>query len=355
MLSLSGERNQKEREKKMLKKYLQAKLRVLLVGPPGIGKTARILAVAKELGYEVVVMRASLAERVDFGGALVPDLKAGITREIPLETIAKLRASTKPTLLFLDDLGQAPIDVQAALMRLFDNGSLPDNVVVWGATNRPADKAGVTCLCEPLRSRFDLAFELSTPTSAETLDGGTTLASWKEELSAWCDWASSIDAAPEIIAWHRATTGRTLYGWKPNANPAIRMPDFRTWETMIKAWNADIKDMPSVSAIVGKPTAVEFLAFARLATDLPTPDQVRIDPMGAPVPSEPSACYLITSMLAQACGPKDVKNFCKYAARMDRVYAALLYRDLFRRLGAKLSGDPTWVAWLTEHQALFSV
>src|SRR5437764_12206019 len=129
-----------------LNALMAAGQRVLLVGPPGCAKTARIASVAKELGKRLVVMRASLSERVDFGGALVPDTKAGVTRALPLEVLADLQSTTEPTLLFLDDLGQAPIDVQAALMRLFDDGALSPHVLIWGATNRPGDVAGVTRL-----------------------------------------------------------------------------------------------------------------------------------------------------------------------------------------------------------------
>lgn len=338
----------------MLKNYLENKLKVLFVGPPGIGKTARVHAVAAECGYSVVTMRASLAERIDFGGALVPDIKAGVTREIPLETIANLKKSSDPIVLFLDDLGQAPIDVQAATMRLFDPEALPTNVTIWGATNRPHDKAGVTSLCEPLRSRFDLAFELATPGSSETADGGVLLSDWATEVLGWCDWAVANGAPPESIAWHRSTNGRTLYTWKPHANPAIRMADYRAWESVIKAWNVGIRDANSLSAMVGKPVATEFLAFARLADQLPTPDQVRIDPKGAPVPKDPSANFLITSMLAQSSTKKDINSFTTYASRLERVYAALLFRDLFRKHNAALAGHPQWVAWLLENQALFA-
>src|SRR5258706_14542821 len=92
----------------MLARLLAALQRVLLVGPPGIGKTARILAVAGTSGRQVVTMRASLSERVDFGGALVPDQKKGVTRALPLEQLHQLQTTELPTLLFLDDLGQAP-------------------------------------------------------------------------------------------------------------------------------------------------------------------------------------------------------------------------------------------------------
>jgi hypothetical protein len=63
--------------------------------------TARIEAMASECGRQVVTMRASLSERVDVGGALVPDAAAGVTRALPLETLHRLQTTTEPTLLFL--------------------------------------------------------------------------------------------------------------------------------------------------------------------------------------------------------------------------------------------------------------
>ena len=55
-----------------LSSLLSARISVLFVGPPGIAKTARSLAVAKEKKHNVLIIRASLSERVDIGGALVP-------------------------------------------------------------------------------------------------------------------------------------------------------------------------------------------------------------------------------------------------------------------------------------------
>lgn len=328
--------------------------RVLLVGPPGCGKTARIQAAATAAGRRLVVMRASLSERVDFGGALVPDMKAGVTRALPLETLADLQSTTVPTLLFLDDLGQAPIDVQAALMRLFDDGALSPEVLIWGATNRPGDVAGVTRLCEPLRSRFHLAFAIAAPGTDDTPDGPVVLGTWEKEVAQWCEWALDQGAPPEIIAWHRSTVGRTLYAWKPHADPAVRMPDYRAWDTVIRLWNAGAQDLQTVAAAIGKPPAAEFLAFARLADRLPTPDQVWMDPLGAPIPDSPAALYLVASMLASAVQQQHAKAVVQYLARMPRVYGALLARDSFRKLGPRLSGSREWSEWFTENQDIFN-
>jgi hypothetical protein len=343
-----------------LNALMAAGQRVLLVGPPGCAKTARIAAVAKDLGRRLVVMRASLSERVDFGGALVPDMKAGVTKALPLDVLADLQTTTEPTLLFLDDLGQAPIDVQAALMRLFDEGTLSPQVLIWGATNRPGDVAGVTRLCEPLRSRFHLAFEIPAPGSANTAaDGPVMLGTWQDEVAQWTEWAMDNGAPAEIIAWHRSTGAREenspLYNWKPSAHPAVRMPDYRSWETVIRLWQNGIQDLSSISAAIGKPAAAEFLAFARLANKLPTPDQVWMDPKGAPVPDDPAALYLVASMLAAAVEQQHATAAVQYMSRMPRVYGALLARDMYRKLGAKLSGSKEWVFWFTENQELFAV
>jgi hypothetical protein len=301
-------------------------------------------------------MRASLMERVDVGGALVPDMAAGVTRALPLELLADLQSTTVPTWLFLDDLGQAPIDVQAALMRFFDPGFLSPHVLIVGATNRPGDVAGVTRLCEPLRSRFHVAYNIPTPETNEdhATGGGVLLGTWQEEVTNWCDWSLGQGAPAEIVAWHRSTTGRTLYAWKPHADPSIRMPDFRSWETVIRLWQAGLRDLTTVSAAIGKPAAAEFLAFADLAAELPVPDQVWLDPAGAPIPTSPAALYLVASMLAAAVEPKHADALITYMARMPRVYGALLARDAFRRLGATLAGTSAWQTWFVANQDLFT-
>ncbi len=157
---------------KTLSLELKARQNVLLIGPPGCAKTARILDAARANGFRVVTWRASLMERVDISGCIVPDHAAAVSRQLPFADIAELRACTDDVLLFVDDLGQAPIDVQAALMRAFDNGFFPPNVVIWAATNRPGDKAGVNSLCEPLRSRFNSAYIIPTPDTQDNPAGG---------------------------------------------------------------------------------------------------------------------------------------------------------------------------------------
>ena len=89
-----------------LASLINAQQRVLFVGPPGCGKTARITAAAKAAGRRLVVFRLSLAERVDLGGCLIPDTAKGVTVSLPLQLLHDLRTNPEPTILLLDDLGQ---------------------------------------------------------------------------------------------------------------------------------------------------------------------------------------------------------------------------------------------------------
>ena len=74
-----------------LRSLIDARQRVLFVGPPGCAKTSRAAAAAAASGHDLIVFRASLAERVDLGGCLVPDAAAGVTRALPLELLHRLR------------------------------------------------------------------------------------------------------------------------------------------------------------------------------------------------------------------------------------------------------------------------
>lgn len=337
-----------------LESLLAARMRVLLVGSPALAKTSRIKSVALAAGFKFPEpLRLSLCDRVDLGGALVPDVVAGITRQLPLDQLHYLQTTKDDVLFLIDDLGQGQIDVQAAAMKLFDEGVLSPSVLIWGATNRPADKAGCVALCEPLRSRFHVGFAMATPDSVEVANGPAYISTWKEEVEGWCNWAAGKEYAAEIVAWHMATVGRTLYQWKPMADPAARMPDFRSWEVVARLWQAGLRDLNYISAAIGKPAASEFLAFAALADQLPTPAQIWLDPHGAPVPTEPAAQYLIASMLARAVEPKFASQLVIYFSRLPRVQAAFCARAAYKRLGAKLAGSNEWHKWFMANSALF--
>ncbi len=74
--------------------------------------------------------------------------------------------ATKLTACFIDDLGQATPAVQAAAMQLIlartlNGHRVSDHVVFIAATNRRTDRAGVSGILEPVKSRFATLVELT--------------------------------------------------------------------------------------------------------------------------------------------------------------------------------------------------
>lgn len=352
----------------MLVRYIRTGRRFLLVGPPGCAKTSLILAAAQETGHDVVITAAGTRERVDFSGAMFPDMAAGFAKELPLETMHRLINATRPTIWYLDDLGNADIDVQAAVKAAITSGGIISNnpnIFVCGATNRPGDKTGVRAIHESLKSEFNLAFEMPMP-DAEENPNTVYLGTWKDFVDGWVDWAWDYSKAregeiPEIIAWIRNTAyrakdqgGSTLYNWHPDANPAHRSADCRTWKSVIDMWVDGIRDMTSVSAAIGKQAAADYMAFASLTHGLPTADQIKMDPSGAMVPTDPAALFLICAIVASAVEPDWLDEAAVYLERLPRVYQALLMRDLYRRHTSVIAGTKKFVQLFLANKALFN-
>lgn len=347
-----------------LVKYIKGRKRFLLVGPPALSKTSLVHYAAKKCGMNMITTAAGTRERVDFAGAMMPDMDAGYAKELLLETMHRLVRTDEPTVWFLDDLGNAMTDVQASIKSTITKGGVianNPNIFVCAATNRPHDKTGVQSLHESLRSEFALGFAMPTPDMDQDSSGVTYLGDWRGFVEGWCDWAWDYGAPPEVIAWHRNAAfrsadmgGSSLYNWKPNSNPAARMADCRTWQAVIDLWNLGIKDTMSISATIGKAAAVDFISFCSLTSKLPAVDQIRMNPESAPVPEDPGALYLITAMLAGAAEPSWVDEIATYLERLPRVYQALLMRDLFKRLGASISGRKRWVKLYLNNKELFT-
>ncbi|XP_027277787.1 LOW QUALITY PROTEIN: spermatogenesis-associated protein 5-like protein 1 isoform X2 [Cricetulus griseus] len=135
---------------------------VLLAGPPGVGKTQLVRAVAREAGAELLAVSAPALQ-----GARPGETEENVRRVFQR---ARELASRGPSLLFLDEVdalcprrggGRAPESrVVAQVLTLLDGIHGDREVVVVGATNRPDE------LDPALRrpGRFDREVVIGTPT-----------------------------------------------------------------------------------------------------------------------------------------------------------------------------------------------
>ncbi|XP_069340077.1 ATPase family gene 2 protein homolog B isoform X1 [Eulemur rufifrons] len=136
---------------------------VLLAGPPGVGKTQLVRAVAREAGAQLLAVSASALQ-----GTRPGETEENVRRVFQR---AQELASRGPSLLFLDEVDalcprrggphRAPESrVVAQVLTLLDGISGDREVVVVGATNRP--DALDPALRRP--GRFDREVVIGTPT-----------------------------------------------------------------------------------------------------------------------------------------------------------------------------------------------
>lgn len=289
---------------------IQARTPVLAWGPPGVGKTATITAVADALDLPLEVVLASIREPSDFSG--LPVIREdGVRMEAP--AWAKRLHQAGKGILFLDEISTAPPAVQAALLRVVldrvvGDLELPDGVAVVAAANPPEQAAGGWDLSAPLANRFcHLSWSLDTQGWIDGMVQG-----WKTPsipvLPA--GWEVGIPASRALVAAfirHRPHLLLQLPESEEQAGKAWPSP--RSWDMasrLLAAADAAKagEDVAAslVAGCVGDGAAMEFLAWRR-DLDLPDPETVLANPSGFRVPDRGDQAFaILTAVVSAAVG-----------------------------------------------------
>jgi len=149
----------------LLAAMIPARLPLLITGPPGVGKSDIIGQAAATAQADLLISHPAVADPTDAKGLPWPKPGGVEATFLPFGELAQAIHATKLTVWLLDDLGQASPAVQASYMQLIlarrVNGHiLPDCVTFVAATNRRIDRAGVSGILEPVKSRFASIVEL---------------------------------------------------------------------------------------------------------------------------------------------------------------------------------------------------
>lgn len=322
---------------KLLAALLPSGEPVLVVGSPGVGKSDGITRAARELDYDLLIAHPVVDDPTDYKG--LPAATDNGTRAtfLPYGNLERMIHADKPLVVFFDDLGQAIPAVQAPVMQLIlareVNGvKISDHVRFVAATNRRQDKAGVSGLITPLLDRF---------TTVVTLDF---------DLEDWIKWGVNNDVPTELLAFARFRPDSMN---KFDANKDMKKsPTPRSVAGMGRLFALGLQDYEILSGSVGESFATEFLAFVRVWQNLPSIDEILLNPDSVAVPTEPATRYALMGMLAHNANDQNLTNIMRYLKRVPPEFSVLCAKDMIARK-PELQRTRTFIEWVMSNKTMF--
>jgi MoxR-like ATPase len=221
---------------------------VMILGAPGIGKTALVQQFAEMVGLPCVSLLGSQLAPEDLLG--VPQLLPnGKSRFCPPTLITR----DEPYLLFLDELNASTPEVQKAFYRLIHERRvgeylLPEGSVIVGAGNRAQDNALVKPMSSALINRM-------------------VHVHLKVAVRDWLDWAGAA-ALHELVIEYIQTRPDHLWSQPPKHEEPFSTP--RSWHMLsdaLHSYGEGLTDGTLEVLAYGALTpthATQFKAFARV-------------------------------------------------------------------------------------------
>lgn len=280
---------------------VEARIPVILWGPPGQGKTSVIRDLAKRQKRQLEVLLASIREPQDFAG--LPSIHDGTASLIPPNWAARLRDNGNG-ILFTDEVNTAPPAVQAALLRVCldkvaGDCDLGERTSIIAAANPPEQAADGWDLAPPLANRFcHLDWSLPSDVVRDGLAGQWPIV--EVGTAKPKDVAAAISREQILVAGF--LTGRpdlcTVLP-KATSEQGRAFPTPRSWEMAITlgGW-ADALKLDDVArrmlirGCLGQGASAEYLTY-RDNIDLPDPESVLADPTKFKLPKRADQVYVI--------------------------------------------------------------
>ncbi|MBI9082737.1 MAG: ATP-binding protein [Desulfobacterales bacterium] len=310
---------------------------LLIPGAPGIGKTDLVYQAATIVDADVIISHPVVDDPVDYKG--MPFVVNGKAMFLPFGNLNRAIEAKKPTIYFMDDLGQAPEAVQAAAMQLLlartiNGHAVSEHVTFIAATNRRQDKAGVRGILEPVKSRFTSIVELES------------------DRSDWTDWALKNDVETPVIAFIQFRP-ELLHKFEATAD-LINSPCPRTVVNVSEVLKMGLPknmEFEVITGTVGEAFATEFMAFLKIYRNLPNPDSVLMNPTTAMVPDDPSTQFALCLALAERATDANIERLAEYADRLPEEFSVLCVNSVVKRDPA-LSNTRAYLKWFNGHQEI---
>jgi energy-coupling factor transporter ATP-binding protein EcfA2 len=262
---------------------LKANEVTMLIGDPGVGKSALAALLAKLVKIELGTMIGSTLDSTDVGGIIYINPKSVTVDRLPLQVIRE--ACDRPMILFIDEVACMPFAVQAAILRLVfervaGDRKLHPETRIFMATNPEEQAPAGVPISAPLVGRVLLAQLVPDPeevyahfTNLAAESGDEKLA---EEFMAFVDTCQVAPSLLQIKIPDEAVGGNVPWG-----SP-------RAWERAIRLRAIAGPDALTVtSASVGRTQALAYEAIMDIRQSLPSVDSIIENPMEAKIPDDP--------------------------------------------------------------------
>lgn len=256
---------------------------VMLAGPPGVGKSARIEQWAARTGQHLLIEHPVIAQSVDYRG--LPAVVDGEAQWLPLGGLKQIcNPDGEPTVVLLDDVGQAPGPVQAALMQLIlarklGDLHIRDNVTFVLATNRVSDRTGVKPMLSALVNRLMIV----------EIEG---------DSKAWADWAiAQEDISPTVAAYARFRPDCFV-----NAVPDEPMRPYctpRSLHAVGRLVHRGVTGLDMLAGWVGMDIAADYAAYTESIDKLPSIDELLSQPKLAKEIKDHGLLHAVAAMAAR--------------------------------------------------------
>ncbi|AWH15442.1 hypothetical protein [Pseudomonas phage 98PfluR60PP] len=338
----------------LVKESFQAGVVPMLRGSPGIGKSAIIHWVSKEMNLLVIDARFAGYDPTDVNGFPGLVIEEGIAKYYPLETFP-LEGQELPInpltgeryagwVLFMDEFNSAPRAVQAASYKL-----VLDRMV----GQRKLHPAVHMCAAGNLDSDQAITEEMSTAMVSRICNLQV-----KEDLKSWMTWAESANINTLVTSYLQWRKDK-FYTFNPET-PDRPFAAPRTWEfthNYLGVWadnNVKIADrLPILAGLLDEAVALDFKAFAMIRDGLPRKEDILANPASALMPSDLGPLYALTGALADWANEDNLQQIIDYTSRMNPPdFQVATLRSINAR-NPQFSSHPVLTKWMTDNMSKF--
>ena len=319
---------------------------IFLWGAPGVGKSDVVRQTAADLGYELRDKRLSTMDPTMMQGFPIPDMERQVMTWLQSEVLppmmvkkgSKMVPNESKGMLFLDEMTHAAPAVQAAAFQLILDRRLgeyvlPKNWTVHAAGNRASDRTIAHAMPSALANRF-VHIDFSV------------------DVDDWLLWAAQNNISEVTRGFIKFRPG-LLHNFDPQTNPRA-FPSPRSWSFVDDIFRQGLPagiEREQITGTVGEGAMVEYIQFAAVYRDLPTVEEIMLNPDTAPVPDDknPAAQYAICTMLDSRADKSNMGRLHTYVSRMRTEFQVFFMRSAVR-INRDITQTKEFQSWVTKHQ-----